>query len=70
MVTLITLVYRLLISMGAEIAHFAESFQSFHYSSQKVNTYFTGLPNGPTYPIFWDSHQPVTHELSSDQGSE
>jgi hypothetical protein len=29
--------------MGAEIAQFAESFLSFHYSSQKVNTYFTGL---------------------------
>jgi hypothetical protein len=29
--------------MGAEIARYAESFQSFHYGSQKVNTYFTGL---------------------------
>ena len=25
------------------MARFAESFQSFHYGSQKVNTYFTGL---------------------------
>ena len=32
--------------MVAELTHFAESFQSFHYGSQKVNTYFTGLPRG------------------------
>ena len=33
-----------------KISHFAESFRSFHYGSQKVNTNFTSLikttPNG------------------------
>ena len=29
--------------MGVEIAPFAESFQFFHYGSQKENTYFTDL---------------------------
>jgi predicted N-formylglutamate amidohydrolase len=63
-VTLIRSVYHLLISMGAEIARFAESFQSFHYGSQKVKTYFAGLAKIGTSPCAVNLHWFTCHMVS------
>jgi hypothetical protein len=47
---------------GPKIVHFAESFSSFHSSSQKVNTYFTGLSlsaHGSDSTIIHEKAQPI-----------